>query len=218
MRSPLQAFTWESRRARGENRESSASPASAAGPMSPGPDCLYTDRSSRLGHSCSNEGVEMRYRPISVFIFFGLLTAALPSFAGEKHLLLGTWNVDVSKLNTPNPPASVTMVLAEAGDGSYRMTVDIVTRDGKTIHAGSPFKPDGSLFAVSGSDELDVATFAMPNRKSLVMGTALAGQSAPYPRLDAVRRRKLHDGNHRRPHRWKTPHIRTATWKRAKRD
>ena len=36
----------------------------------------------------------------------------------------------------PDPPASVTMVLAEAGSGSFTMSFDIVTRDGKTIHAG----------------------------------------------------------------------------------
>ena len=159
----------------------------------------------------------MRYRPISVFIFFALLSR-VAVLAGAENLLLGTWNVDVSKLNTPNPPASVTMVLAEAGDGSYRMTVDIVTRDGKTIHAGSPFKPDGSLFAVSGSDELDVATFAMPNRKSLVMGAALAGQ----PRHTRVWTLS-DDGSYMTETivghvDGKTPHIRTATWKRAKRD
>ena len=112
----------------------------------------------------------MRYRAISVFILSAVLLAVSPSFAGEKHLLLGTWKVDVSKLDTPDPPASVTMVLAEAGSGSFAMTIDIVTRDGKTIHTGGNFKPDGSLNAVTGSDELDVAIFAMPNRRSLVMG------------------------------------------------
>jgi hypothetical protein len=160
----------------------------------------------------------MLYRSIAVFIFFTLLAAASPSVAGEKHLLLGTWNVDVSKLNTPNPPASVTMVLAEAGDGSYTMSVDIVTRDGKTIHAGSPFKPDGSLFAVSGSNELDVATFAMPNLKSLVMGAALGGQPS-HTRVWTL----SDDGSYMTETivghvDGKTPHIRTATWKRAKRD
>jgi hypothetical protein len=160
----------------------------------------------------------MRYRPLFVFILCTLLMAASPSFAGEKHLLLGTWKVDVSKLDTPDPPASVTMVLAEAGSGSYTMTMDIVTRDGQTIHAGGTFKPDGSLNAVSGSAELDVATFAMPNRRTLVMGAALAGHPS-HTRVWTL----SDDGTYMTETivghiDGKTPHIRTAIWKRAKRD
>jgi hypothetical protein len=160
----------------------------------------------------------MRYRPIFVFILFTVLMAASPSFAGEKHLLLGTWKVDVSKLDTPDPPASVTMVLAEAGSGSYTMTMDIVTRDGQSIHAGGTFRPDGSLNAVSGSAELDVATFAMPNRRTLVLGAALAGHPS-HTRVWTL----SDDGTYMTETivghiDGKTPHIRTATWIRAKRD
>ena len=160
----------------------------------------------------------MRYRPISLFMVINLLLAASPSFAGEKHLLLGTWKVDVAKLDTPDPPASVTLLLAEAGNGSYTMTVDIVTRDGKTIHTGGEFKPDGSLNAVSGSDELDTATFAMPNLRSLVMGAALAGHPS-HTRVWTL----SDDGTYMTETivghiDGKTPHIRTALWRRAKRD
>ena len=160
----------------------------------------------------------MRYRAISVFILSTVHMAVSPSFAGEQHLLLGTWKVDVSKLDTPDPPASVTMVLAEAGSGSFAMTIDIVTRDGKTIHTGGKFKPDGSLNAVSGTDELDVATFAMPNRRSLVMGAALAGHPS-HTRVWTL----SDDGTYMMETivghiDGKTPHIRTATWKRAKPD
>ena len=110
------------------------------------------------------------------------------------------------------------MVLAEAGSGSFAMTIDIVTRDGKTIHAGGKFKPDGSLNAVSGSDELDVATFAMPNRRCLVMGAALAGHPS-HTRVWTL----SDDGTYMTETivghiDGKTPHIRTATWIRAKRD
>ena len=160
----------------------------------------------------------MSYRSISVFILFSLLMAAPPSFGGENHLLLGTWNVDVSKLDTPDPPASVTMVLAEASSASYTMTIDIVTRDGKAIHTGGEFKPDGSLNHVSGSDELDVATFAMPNRRSLVMGAALAGHPS-HTRVWML----SDDGTYMTETivghiDGRTPHIRTAIWRRAKRD
>jgi hypothetical protein len=160
----------------------------------------------------------MQYRPTFAFILFTVLMAASPSFAGEHHLLLGTWKVDVSKLDTPDPPASVTMVLAEAGNSSYTMTIDIVTRDGKTIHTGGTFKPDGSLNSVSGSDELDVATFAMPNRRTLVLGAALAGHPS-HTRVWTL----SDDGTYMTETivghiDGKTPHIRTATWNRAQRD
>ena len=160
----------------------------------------------------------MRYRPIPVFVFASLLMAASPSFAGEKHLLLGTWRVDVSKLGTADPPASVTMVLAEAGSGSYTITIDIVTRDGKAIHTGGEFKPDGSLNAVTGSEELDVSTFSMPNLRCLVMGAALAGHPS-HTRVWTL----SDDGTHMTETivghiDGKTPHIRTATWNRATHD
>jgi hypothetical protein len=108
--------------------------------------------------------------------------------------------------------------LAEARSGSYTMTIEIVTRAGKTIHTGGEFKPDGSLNPVSGSEELDVATFAMPNRRSLVMGAALAGQ----PRHTRVWTLS-DDGTYMTETivghiDGKTPHIRTAIWRRAKRD
>lgn len=32
-----------------------------------------------------------------------LLIAMVPAFAGQASLLLGTWTIDVSKLNIPNP-------------------------------------------------------------------------------------------------------------------
>jgi len=160
----------------------------------------------------------MRCRSVSFFILFNLLMAASPSYSGEKHLLLGTWKVDVSKLDTPDPPVSVTMVLADAGSGSYTMTVDIVTRDGQSIHTGGTFRPDGSLNAVSGSAELDVAIFAMPNLRTLVMGAALAGHPS-HTRVWTL----SDDGTHMTETivghiDGKTPHIRTAIWNRAKRD
>ncbi|MEO8018266.1 MAG: hypothetical protein ABI769_10660 [Pseudomonadota bacterium] len=154
--------------------------------------------------------------PASILLM--LISAITPAFAGEKHLLLGTWNVDVSKLEQADPPASVTMVFAEAGGDRYSLSFDIVTRDGQLIHVGSSstFKPDGSLVSVPDSYELDLVTFAMPNRRTLVMGGALAGHPS-HTRIWSL----SDDGKSMTETivghiDGKTPHIRTAIWTRRR--
>jgi hypothetical protein len=159
----------------------------------------------------------MRSRPFLTPFLLVLIVTALPCLAEDRHLLTGTWSVDVAKLNQSDPPKSVTMVFAEAADGSFTLTFDIVTPDGKNIHAGgSRAKADGSLIHVSGSDELDVATFAMPNRRILVMGAALAGRPS-HTRVWSL----SDDGTYMTETivgyiDGATPHIRTAIWKRVK--
>jgi hypothetical protein len=98
-----------------------------------------------------------------------------PVFAAEKHLLIGTWKVDASKLPTPNPPKSVTIVLADAGGGKYKMSVDIVDHEGKASHGEGIFKPDGTASRASGSLDVDVVSMTMPSRRILVMGAGIAG-------------------------------------------
>jgi hypothetical protein len=160
----------------------------------------------------------MRSHSIQVLVLVMLISMLTPASADEKHLLLGTWNVDVSKLEQADPPASVTMVFADAGGGRYSLSFDIVTRDGQHIHAGnnSTFKPDGSLVSVPDSYELDLVTFSMPNSRTLVMGGALAGHPS-HTRIwslsddgkSMIETIVGHiDG--------KTPHIRTATWTRRR--
>ncbi len=82
--------------------------------------------------------------------------------AADKHLLIGTWSVDASKLTMPNPPRRVTIALVEVGGGKYKMSVDIVDHGGKASPA-------------SGSLDVDVVSMTMPSRKILVMGAAIAG-------------------------------------------
>ena len=159
----------------------------------------------------------MTQRTTPASMLCALLILVIPAFAGEKHLLLGTWDVDVSKLDTPNPPASVTMLFAEAGGGSYVLSFDIVTREGKNIHAGgSILKPDGSLIPVPNSPEVDLVTFTMPNQRTLVMGAALGGQPS-HTRVWSL----SDDGKSMTETivghiDGKTPHIRTATWTRRR--
>ena len=144
-----------------------------------------------------------------------LFMAVAPAFAAEKHHLLGTWMVDVSKLTTPDPPASVTMVLVEAGGGAYTMSIDIVTRDGIKLHSGGTFTPGGGTVAVQGNDEVDIVTFAMPSKNILVMGAGLAGHPS-HTRIWS----QADDGKHMIETivghiDGKTPHIRTVIWDRG---
>src|SRR5687768_270876 len=78
------------------------------------------------------------------------------AFGANPHQLIGTWVVDVSKIEQPNPPKSVTMTLEEADAGTFKMSIDIETPDGKIMHAGGVFKPDGSAVRVQGSQDVDV--------------------------------------------------------------
>src|SRR6185295_9879646 len=113
----------------------------------------------------------LRFLSLSVSMFvFGTL-----AFAGEQHLLLGTWSVDVSRLKVPEPPRSVTITLAKADAGAYRMTVDIVNSDGTKSHGESKFMPDGTAAQADGSADVDVVSMTMPSERILVMGAGFRG-------------------------------------------
>lgn len=160
----------------------------------------------------------MRTRTLHSLILVLLSIAALPAQAGEKHLLLGTWSVDVSKLEPANRPTSVTLQFLEASNDSYLLSVDIVAANGRPVHGGSTiFKPDGTVIAIPNSPEADVATFSMPNRKTLVMAGSLGGHPS-HTRIWTL----ADDGKSMTETivghiDGKTPHIRTATWTRIKR-
>jgi hypothetical protein len=117
-----------------------------------------------------------RHISFLVAILLGLLCIpGTTAIAADKHLLVGTWAVDVSKLVMPNPPRSVTIVLGEAGGGKYKMSVDIVDHDGKASHGEGVFKPDGTASPASGSLDVDVVSMTMPSKSILVMGAGIAG-------------------------------------------
>jgi len=127
--------------------------------------------------------------PFTMLLACLLCTAA--AIADEPHLLLGVWHVDVAKLTTPAPPKSVTITLTEAGDGRYRMNVDIIGHDGWESHATGIFKPDGTPFPAVGSSDVDIVSMTMPSRKILVMGAGIAGQPS-YTRVYSL----SDDGQH----------------------
>jgi hypothetical protein len=149
-----------------------------------------------------------------IAILIASLVASTPAFSGDKHLLLGAWSVDVSKLQQPDPPRSVTIVLAEAGGGVYKMSVDIVSKNGEKSHAEGIFKPDGSASAAQGSLDVDVVSMTMPSKRILVMGAGMAGHPASSrvfsladddTHMVETVIRHLPDG---------TPYTRTNTWTR----
>jgi hypothetical protein len=98
-----------------------------------------------------------------------------PASAAETNRLVGTWSVDASKLTMPNPPKRVTMTLADAGAGNYKMSVDIVDHQGKASHGEGVFKPAGTASPATGSLDVDVVSITMPSRRILVMGAGMAG-------------------------------------------
>jgi hypothetical protein len=107
-----------------------------------------------------------------------LLISMVPAFADQGHLLIGTWTIDVLKLTMPNPPKSVTIVLADVGGGQYKMTVDIVDGDGAKRHGVSTFKPDGTPSPAVGNADYDVVSMTMPSRRIWVMGGGFEGHPA----------------------------------------
>jgi hypothetical protein len=156
----------------------------------------------------------MRWTIQNAFLVLLLCASSHTAVAAEKHALIGTWTVDLARLQLPNPPKSVTLTLEEAGDGVYHMTVVIEAPDGTKSKADGTWKPDGSATRVTGSEDLDMALMTMPSRKILVMGASLAGHPASTRVFslsdDGVHMietaiRHLPDG---------TPYSRVAIWNR----
>lgn len=107
-----------------------------------------------------------------------LLVSTVPVFADAPSLLTGTWRIDVSKLNMPSPPQSVTIVLAALGSGQYKMTVDIVDHDGSRRHGETTFKPDGTPSQGTGNADYDIVSMTMPSRRIWIMGGGYEGHPA----------------------------------------
>jgi|SRR5688500_14435488 hypothetical protein len=150
----------------------------------------------------------------SIALAIVALVASAVAFAARPHELVGTWVVDVSQIEQPHPPKSVTMTLAESDAGSFKMSIDIETPDGQIMHSGGVFKPDGIAIRVQGSMDVDVVSMTMPNSRTLVMGGGFGGKpttSRVWTLADDGREmveiaiRHLPDG---------TPYVRRFRWKR----
>lgn len=96
-----------------------------------------------------------------------------------KSPLLGSWQVDVSRL--PIPPAArpkrVTITYSEAGGGKWRTDVEIVDADGNVTHGVAEFPLDGTQVEGHGSPEADRIAATMPQPNVLI--TSLAKGTVP---------------------------------------
>jgi hypothetical protein len=109
---------------------------------------------------------------------FAMFALAAPLQAAEKHQLLGTWSVDVSLIQQPDPPKSVTITFADAGAGAIRTTVVIEAPDGTKVTAEGAGKPDGTAARAVGSQDVDVVALSAPSSRILVMGAGFQGHPA----------------------------------------
>jgi hypothetical protein len=116
----------------------------------------------------------MLHRLLST-LSIALLIVAPAAIAADAHRFFGSWQVDVSKLPIPEPPASVTITWADAGGGKLKMNVDIVDRRGAKSHAEATIPLDGSPTRAVGSLDVDVVSMTMPSDRVLVMGAGMAG-------------------------------------------
>lgn len=117
-----------------------------------------------------------RRSSLVALILVGTLLSTAILAASPRHLMVGTWSLDVTKLTRSNPPKAVTIVLQEVGSDRFKMAVDIVAEDGAKAHGESTFKPDGTPYPASGSADVDIASMTMPSSRTLVMGAGIGGR------------------------------------------
>ena len=113
----------------------------------------------------------------------GLIALALamipPVWAGgPTHVsLAGRWALDVARMSQPSEarPKGVTIAFEDAGDGSWRMEVEIVdAADGKTT-MGTRLPLDGSPVTFERNPEADSAAMRMPSPGVMVVGLGRNG-------------------------------------------
>lgn len=104
-----------------------------------------------------------------------MLSVSPTVLAADAHRFFGSWQVDVSRLPVPEPPASVTITWADAGGGALKMSVEIVDRRGMKSHAEATVALDGSPARAVGSLDVDVVSMTMPSDRVLIMGAGMAG-------------------------------------------
>lgn len=85
--------------------------------------------------------------------------------------LMGTWEVDTSRLKMPPEarPRRVTVAFASAADGRLSTRVDVVGPDGASMYAEGVSPLDGTPSPVQGNLEADTAATTMPMPTVLIL-------------------------------------------------
>ena len=107
------------------------------------------------------------------------MVMALPARAAEpvRSPLEGQWALDVARMSQPPEarPKAVTIAFADAGDGTWRMDVEIVDAGGGEVRMGTPLPVDGSPVAFDRNPEADSAAMRMPSPGVMVLGLGRNG-------------------------------------------
>ncbi len=111
------------------------------------------------------------------------VAAVVPAVATtpEASPLRGSWAVDLARLPIPPEarPKSVTITFSDAGEGKWRMNVDIVNQGAAApIHMMSTWTPDGTPTTGMSGPEADTIAVKMPAPNVLVAGLSKGGVPA----------------------------------------
>jgi hypothetical protein len=123
-------------------------------------------------------------RPRLLMLGWALCAAMLPSMApaapaAPASPLLGTWTLDLNTMPVPPEfrPASVTMTVADAGQGEWRVSYAIIAKDGTARRMRSSEKLDGTAGPIEGDQiEADSVALSRPAPNILVMGLSKGGR------------------------------------------
>ncbi len=99
--------------------------------------------------------------------------------SAAKSPLLGSWEVDTSRLPMPVEarPKRVTITYSEVADGKWKTDVEIVDGDDNSIHGVAEFPLDGTQVEGHGSPEADRIAAKLPQPNVLI--TSLAKGTIP---------------------------------------
>ncbi|KLD63231.1 hypothetical protein [Dyella japonica] len=91
--------------------------------------------------------------------------------------LLGSWSLDTSRMPVPpgQRPTSVRFTFDDAGNNTWKVSVDIVYAPGQEVHSISTPVLDGSSTVITNSPEADTGTFKHPAPNVLVMALQKEG-------------------------------------------
>lgn len=117
-------------------------------------------------------------KPFLTASAFSLIVAVAPASstdATQAHAtssrLLGSWSVDIARLPMPpeQRPKNVRFSFDDAGDGKWKVRVDIVYAPGDEVHSTSTAALDGTSALIENSPEADHVQLKQPVPNVLVM-------------------------------------------------